>query len=169
MNENTNSDLVVVEMTRHDFETFWPTFQGIILAQETYAFDPDMSLKESYRIWCELPLKTLVVKQQEELLGTYYVKPNGAGPSKHICNCGYMVSEKARGKGIATLMCEHSQTLAVELGFTAMQFNSVISSNEVALMLWQKLVYRIIGTIPEAFDHPQKGYVDSYIMYKKLN
>ena len=168
MKENTISDLVVVEMTRQDFEVFWPTFQSIILAQETYAFDPDMSLEESYRIWCELPLKTLVVKQGEELLGTYYIKPNAAGPSKHICNCGYMVSERARGKGIATLMCEHSQSLAVELGFTAMQFNSVISTNQGAVRLWQKLGYSIIGTIPEAFDHPKLGLVDAYIMHKKL-
>ncbi len=28
-------------MTRADFSAFWPTFQSIIQAQETYAFDPD--------------------------------------------------------------------------------------------------------------------------------
>lgn len=90
------------------------------------------------------------------------------GPSKHICNCGYMVSEQARGKGIARQLCEHSQQIAKELGFSAMQFNSVVSSNKIAIKLWETLGYRIIGTIPKAYKHNQLGFVDSFIMYKAL-
>jgi len=41
-----------------------------------------------------------------------------------------MVSSKARGKGLATDMCEHSQKVAVGLGYKAMQFNFVAASND---------------------------------------
>ncbi|BDR13655.1 GNAT family N-acetyltransferase [Vibrio sp. STUT-A11] len=156
------------ETTKVDFELFWPTFSAVIRAQETYAFDPEMTQEEAYHIWCEVPLKSYVYVENEVVLGTYYLKPNAMGPSNHICNCGYMVASEARGKGIARKMCEHSQQMAEEFGFEAMQFNSVVSTNEVAVELWQKLGFSIIGTIPKAYRHGRLGYVDSLVMYKWL-
>jgi RimJ/RimL family protein N-acetyltransferase len=155
-------------ITRSDFEAFWPCFESVIKAQETYAFDPDMSFEEAYQLWCVRPLKTFVFEENGQILGSYYIKPNAMGPGDHICNCGYMVSESARGKGIAKQLCRHSQEIAIDLCFEAMQFNSVVSSNEVAVSLWQKLGFRIIGTIPDAYRHGRFGYVDCYIMYKQL-
>lgn len=83
-------------------------------------------------------------------------------------NCGYMVSSEARGKGFATVMCEHSQQIAKELGYKAMQFNFVASSNEGAIRLWTKLGFEIVGKLPRAFNHPAKSYVDALVMYKWL-
>ena len=96
------------------------------------------------------------------------MKINQAGPGNHVCNCGYMVSHLARGKGLATSMCEHSQEVARELGYKAMQFNFVASSNEGAVRLWDKLGFRTVGRLPNAFNHPVKGYVDALVMYKWL-
>ncbi|KJY93419.1 acetyltransferase [Vibrio neptunius] len=159
---------MIREIKKADFEQFWPTFSAVIQAQETYAFDPDMTLEQAFILWCETPLKAFAFVENDVVLGTYYIKQNAMGPSSHICNCGYMVSSQARGKGIARLMCEHSQEMALELGFDAMQFNSVVSTNEVAVKLWQKLGFRIIGTIPHAYKHALLGLVDSYVMYKWL-
>ncbi|KUI97567.1 GNAT family N-acetyltransferase [Vibrio sp. MEBiC08052] len=156
------------EITRAEFESFWPTFSAVIQAQETYAFDPNMTQEDAFVLWCETPLQAYAFIENEIVLGTYYIKPNALGPSRHICNCGYMVSSAARGKGIARQMCEHSQQKALELGFDAMQFNSVVSTNDVAVRLWQKLGFTIIGTIPKAYQHARLGLVDSYIMYKWL-
>ncbi|NVK42535.1 MAG: GNAT family N-acetyltransferase [Oceanospirillaceae bacterium] len=155
-------------INKSDFETFWPCFKAIIEAKETYALDPDMSLEEAYRLWCEVPLETFVLEENGQIIGTYYIKPNAMGPGNHICNCGYMVADWARGKGIAKRLGEHSQRIALELGFEAMQFNSVVSSNQVAVTLWQKLGFNIIGTIPRGYRHGRLGYVDCYIMYKHL-
>jgi len=156
---------MIREMTLSDFESFWKTFSEIIKAQESYAFEPDMSFKQAYELWCVTPLKTFVFEENNQILGSYYIKPNGMGPSKHICNSGYMVNTESRGKGIARQLCEHSEKVARELGFKAMQFNSVVSTNEAAVLLWKKLSYDIIGTIPKAYLHRRLGYVDSYIMY----
>ncbi|OHU84295.1 MULTISPECIES: GNAT family N-acetyltransferase [Pseudoalteromonas] len=160
---------MITEITKQDFVLFWPTFESIIKAQQTYAFDPDMTLEQAYHLWCETPLKAFAFKANRAILGTYYLKANAMGPSSHICNCGYMVSEAARGQGIAQKLCEHSQRVAQSLGFKAMQFNSVVSSNEGAIRLWKKLGYDIIGTIPKAYKHPQLGYIDSFIMHKLLD
>ena len=103
-----------------------------------------------------------------KIFGTYYLKTNQGGPGKHVCNCGYMVSSVARGMGIARQMCEHSQGIAVAMGFNAMQFNFVASSNDVAVALWKKLGFDVVGTLPRAFNHPTLGLVDAFVMYKWL-
>ena len=163
------SEVVMIrEMTREDFEAFWPSFQAIIKAQESYALEPEMSLEEAYHLWCEASLKSFVFCKDNLILGSYYIKPNGMGPSSHICNCGYMVSAASRGQGIARKLCQHSQQIAIELGFKAMQFNSVVASNQIAVNLWQKLGFKIVGSVPSAYKHATLGYVDSYIMYKSL-
>ncbi|CAH1041784.1 GNAT family N-acetyltransferase [Halomonas sp. TD01] len=156
-------------MTQEDFATFWPHFQSIVVAQETYAIDPDISFEAAYTLWCKQPKASFAITDnQGELLGTYYLKANAAGPGQHVCNCGYMVSPAARGKGVARAMCEHSQQIARHYGFEAMQFNSVVATNQVAVALWQRLGFAIVGTIPNAYRHASLGFVDSYVMYKAL-
>ena len=54
------------------------------------------------------------------------------------------------------------------MGFRAMQFNLVVSTNNGAVSLWQKLGYTIAGTLPEAFKHSKHGFVDAFVMYKQL-
>jgi ribosomal protein S18 acetylase RimI-like enzyme len=79
-----------------------------------------------------------------------------------------MVSSKARGKGLATAMCENSQKVAKGLGYKAMQFNFVASSNEGAIRLWSKPGFETVGRLPKAFKHPNQGYIDALVMYKWL-
>ncbi|MDR6711128.1 ribosomal protein S18 acetylase RimI-like enzyme [Pseudomonas hunanensis] len=155
-------------MTAEDFQRFWPTFESIVQARETYAFDPQLSIDQARQLWLELPLHTLVAEQDGELLGSYYLKANAAGPGAHVGNCGYMVCPTARGRGVARLMCEHSQKLARQEGFLALQFNSVVVSNEVAVALWHKLGFETVGRLPKAYRHARLGLVDCLVMYKWL-
>ncbi|MGM7282520.1 N-acetyltransferase [Pseudomonas guariconensis] len=155
-------------MTPEDFDRFWLTFQAIVQARQTYAFDPALTFEQARQLWLDLPLHTLVAEQDGELLGSYYLKANAAGPGSHVGNCGYMVSEAARGRGVARLMCEHSQKLARQEGFLALQFNSVVATNEVAVALWHKLGFETVGRLPKAYRHAQLGLVDCLVMYKWL-
>lgn len=156
------------EATKDDFETIWPIFYEIVKTGETYAFPMDTEKAEAAKLWLEVPRKTFVFEEEGNILGTYFIKTNLAGPGDHVCNCGYMVSYLARGRGLATAMCEHSQEIAKELGYKAMQFNFVVSSNEGAIRLWGKLGFDTIGRLPKACHHPTKGYIDALVMYKWL-
>lgn len=156
------------EAKREDFSQIWLFFREIVSAGETYAYPRDISETEAQKIWLDKPRKTYVVEEDGDILATYYIKTNQLGPGNHVCNCGYMVSPAARGRGLATAMCEHSQEIAKELGYSAMQFNFVASSNEGAIRLWKKLGFAIVGRLPGAFQHPSKGYIDALVMYKWL-
>jgi GNAT superfamily N-acetyltransferase len=103
-----------------------------------------------------------------EAFGTYYVKPNQAGGGAHVANAGYIVAARARGRGVASALAAHSLETARALGFRAMQFNFVVSTNVVAVRLWQRLSFAIVGTLPGAFLHPTHGFVDVYVMYQSL-
>lgn len=157
----------IQKATNKEFDAFWPIFQKVVLAGDTYGYPTDISKQAAYKAWMESPATTYMAVEDGEVLGSYYIKTNHAGPGSHVCNCGYMVGEAARGKGVATAMCEHSQQIATELGYKAMQFNFVASSN-AAVGLWQKLGFEIIGRIPGGFEHPDRSYIDAYIMYKWL-
>ncbi len=152
-----------------DWVATWRIIGPVFRAGDTYAFSPDISEAEAYKVWVGLPHATFVaVDENDDVLGTYYLKPNQPGLGAHVCNCGYIVAKKARGKGIASEMCEHSQREALSRGFRAMQYNLVVSTNEDAVRLWKKHGFEIIGTLPEAFRHRQFGFVDAFVMYKQL-
>lgn len=151
-----------------DFGGIWPIFHAIVAMGETYAYPRDTSKAQAHEIWLKAPLRTYVFEKEGVILGSYYIKTNQAGPGEHVCNCGYMVAPAARGQGIASLMCQHSQQQALELGYLAMQFNFVAVSNKGAIKLWHKLGFEQVGRLPKAFLHPSLGYVDALVMYKWL-
>jgi L-amino acid N-acyltransferase YncA len=140
----------------------------VLRAGETYAIDTDLSDEQMLAYWFMPAHEVFVAEEDGRVLGTYYIMANQRGGGAHVANCGYMVSADAQGKGIAGKMCEHSQVIAKERGFRAMQFNHVVSKNTRAVALWQKLGFEIVGTLPLAFRHPVHGYVDSYVMFKPL-
>lgn len=151
-----------------DAAAIWSIIGPTIRAGETYTLDPMMSEADALAYWMGQDKETFVAEDEGVLLGTYYIRANQAGGGKHVCNCGYMTSEVATGRGVARNMCEHSLHHARTRGFRAMQFNFVVSSNGRAVRLWQSLGFEIVGTLPLAFEHPKHGFVDAVVMFQAL-
>jgi ribosomal protein S18 acetylase RimI-like enzyme len=153
-----------------DWPGLWALLRDTFASGDTYAFAPDSSEADIHRAWIEMPAATYVACAAADgrLLGTYLLKPNQPGLGSHVCNCGYVVAPEAQGQGVASAMCEHSQREALAMGFLAMQFNLVVSSNERAVRLWQRLGFDVVGTLPLAFRHQRLGLVDALVMYKVL-
>src|SRR5215467_1175382 len=126
----------------------------IIREGATYTLDPEMSESEALAYWMGGDKETFVAEQDGVVLGTYYMRPNQAGGGRHVCNCGYMTHTAASGRGIARRMCEHSLEHARSLGYRAMQFNFVVSTNERAVRLWLSFGFVVVGRLPAAFRHP---------------
>jgi ribosomal protein S18 acetylase RimI-like enzyme len=151
-----------------DWPEVWDMLHATFAAGETYSFAPDIGEAEARKLWIDLPQASFVAEEDGRLLGTYFIKPNQPGLGSHVCNCGYVVAPGAQGRGIAARMCEHSQRWAVEQGFCAMQFNFVVSTNERAVRLWERLGFSVVGRLPGAFRHPRLGFVDALVMFKTL-
>ena len=156
------------EATAADRDAIWDIFHEVVAARDTYAFDPGMSRHDALGYWFQADTRTYVAKSRGRILGTYILRPNQSGGGSHVANAAFMVAPDARGQGIGREIAEHCLSEARLLGFRAMQFNFVVSTNDSAVRLWQKLGFKIVGTLPSAFHHPEKGYVDVYVMYRSL-
>lgn len=154
--------------TDADRDAIWEMFHDVISAGDVFAFDPRMPPAEALAFWCGADKHVYVAEEDGRVLGSYYLAPNHAGGGSHVANAGYMVAFSARGHHLGRIMCEHSLAEARRLGFRAMQFNFVVSTNESAIHLWKELGFEIVGKLPAAFRHPQKGYVDVYVMFRSL-
>lgn len=161
--------MLIREATPDDHDALWLILEPILRAGDSYTQPPDMSRADALAYWLAPAHRTYVAQGENgSLLGTYYLRDNQAGPGNHVCNCGYMVSASASGKGVATALNAHSQDIARTAGYYAMQYNAVVSTNIRAIALWQRCGFEIIGTLKNGFDHPDHGYVDAYVMYKTL-
>ena len=128
----------------------------------------DTPKDKAISIWMNEKNDVYVAEEEGEIKGTYFLCPNFSGAGSHVANASFMVSSKARGSGIGKAMAEHALDIARQKGYRSMQFNLVVSTNENAVKLWKKLGFEIVGTLPEAFKHPKKGFVDAHVMYRHL-
>ena len=151
-----------------DIDSIWKILEPTFRAGETYPLPPDISRADALAYWQSPGHSVFVVEDAGTILGTYYLRANNRGGGQHVANCGYVVAPDAFGRGIARAMCTHSLDQARARGFTAMQFNFVIASNERAVRLWQDLGFAIVGRLPGAFRHPRLGLVDAYVMVRNL-
>jgi ribosomal protein S18 acetylase RimI-like enzyme len=160
--------LVIREIGAAEFVAIWPLFQSVIAAGDTYSYPPDMHLEDAKALWTTPPSRTFVAERDGRVLGCYLLKPNQPGLGDHVANAGYMVAADARGQGIASAMCEHSMDEARRAGFSAMQFNYVVASNTIAVKLWQRHGFSVVGTVPRAFRHAMLGPTDIHVMHRFL-
>lgn len=151
-----------------DAEGIWQLLEPTIRAGETQALPLDMTREAALDYWLAPGHDVFVAEELGTRVGTYFLRANQAGGGSHVANCAYVVSPAATGRGIAQAMCKHSLDHARTQGYTAMQFNFVVTSNERAVRLWQHLGFQIVGRSPKAFRHPALGLVDALVMHREL-
>ncbi len=160
--------LDIREAIDSDRDAIWQIFHEVIATGETYPLDPNISREDALAYWFQRRGHAYVADNDGEIVGSYALHANQSGGGAHVANAAFIVAESGRGQGTGRTMGEHCLKEARRLGFRAMQFNFVVSTNEGAVKLWQDLGMRIVGTLPGAFRHPTKGYVDVYVMFQSL-
>ncbi|TDQ09131.1 ribosomal protein S18 acetylase RimI-like enzyme [Phyllobacterium brassicacearum] len=160
--------LIIRPARSDDADAIWNVIGPVLRAGETYALPRDWSRSEALSYWFSKDHEVFVAEDEGLVTGTYFIHANHRGGGAHVANCGYMTAPDSVGKGVATAMCQHSMAFAATRGFRAMQFNCVVSSNERAVRLWSRLGFNVVGTIPQAFEHPDLGFVDALIMHRAL-
>ena len=159
---------LIRKATPADHDAIWGIFQGVIAAGDAYVFESEMPREEAMAYWFNPKTHSYVAEHEGEVVGCYLIRPNHPGRGAHVANGSYMVSPVERRHGTGRAMVEHSIKEARTLGFRAIQFNIVVSTNEAAVKLWQQTGFMVVGVLPGAFRHATRGYVDAYVMYQQL-
>ncbi len=151
-----------------DWPAVWALFQSVAAAGDVFAYDESTSEETARKLWFDSPAVCFVAEEDGAFAGTYFVRPNQPGRGNHVANAGYMVSPAFRGRGLAVAMCEHSLETARRLGFAAMQFNFVVSTNGAAVRAWERCGFAVVGRLPGAYRHREEGLVDVFVMFRAL-
>lgn len=151
-----------------DSDAIWGVIEPIIRAAEVFALPHDMKRADAIAYWQGGDHHAFVAEMDGEILGAYFIRPNQMGGGDHVANGAYATARRATGRGVARAMCAHSLDQARRLGFRAMQFNFVVSSNTRAVRLWEHMGFAVVGTLPRAFRHPELGLVDALVMFQTL-
>jgi len=163
--------VLIREATGDDWPGIWPFFRGIVAAGETYGYDPDMTEQQAHSLWMLAPPgRTIVAVDDDGIVqGTAKMNPNQMGPGAHVASASFMVDPTATGQGVGRALGEHALAWARGEGYRAMQFNAVVETNTRAVALWRSLGFEVIGTVPEAFLHPTRGYVGLHVMHRRID
>jgi L-amino acid N-acyltransferase YncA len=158
------------EATAEDWAAIWPFLRQIVAAGDTYTWSVDITEPQAREMWMlPAPDRTVVaVDDDGTVLGSAKMNRNHMGPGSHIASASFMVDPRYSGRGVGKALGEFVIDWARNAGYRAMQFNAVVESNTRAVALWQKLGFEIIGTLPEGFRHPEKGFVGLHIMHRRL-
>ncbi len=167
--ESLKLGFILKPFSHVDEEGLYQIFREVVDTGNEFPYESN-SLQEFHRQFLNPQTHVYVChSSSQEVVGGFYIQPNFSGKSNHIANAAYMVKSTFRGQGIGTLLIKASLERAKVLGYRAMQFNSVLSQNVKAIHLYQKLGFKIIGTIPEAIRNLDGSYQNSYIFHQKLD
>ena len=153
-----------------DFEEIYDIFCHVLTDGKTYSYTlAEMTPERSLAYWISAHGTHCIVADVEgKVAGVAAVRPNRTGRAGHVANASFMVHPDYRRKGIAGALGERALKYAKKQGYKAIQYNFVVSVNEVAVKLWKSLGFNIVGTLPKGFQHATKGLVDVYIMHRFL-
>ena len=162
------TDIIIRGATATDWPGVWDLFRHVSAAGDVFAYDEHTPEDVARKLWFDPPAVCFVAELDGRLAGTYFLRPNQPGRGNHVANGGYMVADEFRGRGVASMMCAHSIETARTLGFAAMQFNFVVSTNTAAVRTWEKHGFAVAGRLPKAFRHATQGFVDVFVMFREV-
>jgi len=152
-----------------DEETLYEIFQDVVDSGSQFPYESS-SIEEFHRQFFTAQGQVYVCHSLDgKVIGGFYLRANFSGRSSHIANAAYMIRNTYRGKGLGSLLIKASLHFAKDLGFQAMQFNMVLSQNTLAVKLYERLGFSVVGIIPQAVRNPSGNYQDGYVMHRKLD
>jgi GNAT superfamily N-acetyltransferase len=161
--------VIIRTATDQDWPRIYPFYAAIMEEGKTYAAPPGQTLDEAKPWWMESPpSQTVVAEADGEILGSAKMGPNRPGRGSHVATGSFLVNPASQGKGVGRALGNYVVEWCRAEGFASIQFNAVVEVNFPAVHLWQSLGFRVIGTVPAAFDHAEQGLVGLHVMYREL-
>ncbi len=162
--------MIIRQADPGDWLAIYPIYAAVMDEGRTYAFPAGQTVDEARPWWMEQPPGRTVVAVDDDgiVVGSAKMGPNRPGRGAHVATASFIVDPAHQGGGIGRALGASVIGWAQAAGFRGIQFNAVVETNGPAVHLWQALGFEIIGTVPEAFDHPEHGLVGLHVMYRRL-
>ena len=85
-----------------DWPKLWALLQSVFRSGETFPHDPAITEGEARLWWVNQSQLVMVAADADgALVGTYDLRPKALALGAHVANAGYMVAERAAGRGSA--------------------------------------------------------------------
>ncbi|SCE73758.1 GNAT family N-acetyltransferase [Micromonospora mirobrigensis] len=162
--------MIIRDAGEHDWPQIYPFYAAIMAEGRTYAFPEGQTLDEARPWWMEQPPGRTVVAVDDAgvVVGSAKMGPNRPGRGSHVATASFLVDPAHHGRGVGRALGAYVLDRARAEGYHGIQFNAVVEVNRPAVHLWRSLGFEVIGTVPEAFDHPEEGLVGLHVMYQRL-
>ena len=151
-----------------DLSKLFKIFSDVNATGDCYPYSNEVSEEQFKALWMAPSNVSYVAEIDGAVAGAYFIKAQWPDRGSHVATAHYMVSKDFRRMGVGRLLGEHSLKTARDGGFLSMQFNLVVSTNESAIKLYEKLGFKIIGRLPKTFNHSTLGLVDTFVMHRFL-
>ncbi len=162
--------MLVRDATADDWPALWRLVQQVLAENDTYAWPADLGESAARTDWLAPPPgRTRVAVVDGRVVGAAKSGPNRPGPGSHVGTASFLVDRDSRGGGIGRRLVLDTLEQLREDGYAAVQFNAVAASNVHAVRLYEDLGFTIVGTVPEAFEHPRLGRVGLHVMHRALD
>jgi L-amino acid N-acyltransferase YncA len=133
-----NKEIKIRLATKKDADGVWKIFKTVVATGDTYVNGPKTTKKQGCDKWFakDRDMKTYVALINNKIVGAYFLRNNHPDLGSHTSNAGFIVDKNTRGMGVGKALISHALNNAKKLGYLAMQFNFVVSTNTTALNLW---------------------------------
>jgi GNAT superfamily N-acetyltransferase len=161
--------VIIRAATEQDWTAIYPIYAAIMAEGKTIPFPEGQSLDEARPWWMEQPPgQTVAAVSGGVIVGSAKMGANRPGRGSHVATASFLVDPACQGRGTGRALGEYVLGWCRQMGFASIQFNAVVETNAPAVHLWQSLGFRIIGTAPASFDHPEHGLVGLHVMFRHL-
>lgn len=159
----------VDELPAEVFDQLFAIMNKVIRDGNTYPIEEELSKEEFKSYYCSYFLGVLLDKSiANKVIGSFYIKPNYAGRSSHVCNGGFLVNDEYRGKGAGVEMGKMYVKWAPLLGYKSSVFNLVYENNVASAKIWDKLGFKRVGLIPQVGRLNNSDELVNAIIFSKV-
>ncbi len=103
-----------------------------------------------------------------KVVGVYILHPNSLGRLNHVANASYAVKKSSRGNNIGKQLVLHSIETSKMLKYKILQFNAVVTTNQYAIRLYEKIGFTRLGKVPKSYRTISGEYEDILLYYIDL-
>lgn len=143
-------------------------FSEVVKAGESYPYPMDTTKEQGRDLWFAPGAQVFIAYLNGKPAATRYIVANKPGLGSHVANTGVIIDKKFRGQGLGKAMMEFALEKAKELGFSALQLNLVVETNEASLAICKSYGFQVVGRLPEAFHYQGRKFVDALILFREL-